>query len=66
MTSTTSTDKKSGQGLVFGLIALIGLFLLIFKIIEDSEPGAIPLFLLLVGGIGGLRHYLLQRRHKKS
>ena len=32
------------------LIAAVGAALMAFKVVEDSEPGAIPLILVLVGG----------------
>lgn len=32
------------------LIVAVGAALMAFKIVEDSEPGAIPLLLVLIGG----------------
>lgn len=40
------------------LIVAVGAALMAFKIVEDSEPGALPLLLLLVGGAW----YLIGRR----
>lgn len=45
----------------FTLMA-IGVGLLIFKITVDSEPGAVPLILLLVGACG----YFVQRRKARN
>jgi len=47
---------------IFPIILLvIGLFLLVFKIYADSEPGALPLFLLLVGTV-----WLIVTRFKRK
>ncbi|GAB2993488.1 hypothetical protein GCM10010960_08200 [Arenimonas maotaiensis] len=40
------------------LIVAVGAALMAFKIVEDSEPGAIPLLLVLIGGAW----YLIGRR----
>ncbi len=40
------------------LIVAVGAALMAFKIVEDSEPGALPLLLVLVGGAW----YLIGRR----
>lgn len=40
------------------LIVAVGAALMAFKIVEDSEPGALPLLLVLVGGAW----YLIRRR----
>lgn len=42
------------------LIAAVGAALMAFKIVEDSEPGAIPLILVVVGGIG---YFIRLRKH---
>lgn len=47
--------------LALGLVVL-GVMLMIMKIIADSEPGAIPLLLILVGTAG----YLLARKGQSS
>ncbi len=47
--------------LALGLVAL-GIILMIMKIFVDSEPGAIPLLLILVGSAG----YLLARKGQSS
>lgn len=44
-----------------GLLAL-GIMLMIMKISADSEPGAIPLLMILVGSGG----YLLARKSRSS
>ncbi|MBZ9629154.1 hypothetical protein LB465_00070 [Salegentibacter sp. LM13S] len=43
-------------------IIAIGVILLIFKIVVDSEPGAIPLFLVTLGISG----FLISKFRKKS
>lgn len=42
-------------------IIVIGILLMIFKITVDSEPGAIPVFLVIIGTLG-----LLFKRLKKK
>jgi len=44
------------------VIIVIGLILLVFKIYADSEPGALPLLLLLVGS----GWYLFARRQLRG
>jgi len=59
-----NTDNKlpSTMHTIFPIILLvIGLFLLVFKIYADSEPGALPLFLLLVGTV-----WLIVTRFKRK
>jgi cytochrome c-type biogenesis protein CcmH/NrfF len=48
----TTNKQQATLHTVFPIILLvIGLFLVMFKIYADSEPGALPLFLLLVGTV---------------
>jgi lipoprotein signal peptidase len=52
-TRTLSTVK-----LVSGIVAIIGALLAAMMIYTESEPGALPLALILLGGIG----YVIARR----
>lgn len=48
--------------LSLGIIA-IGLILMVFKIVSDSEPGAIPLAIILAGAVAyGVTHFSVQSR----
>lgn len=47
----TDTTKIPMQKILSLLILVVGLALMIMKIYADSEPGAIPLALVLVGAI---------------
>jgi hypothetical protein len=59
---TTTNKQRATLHTVFPIILLvIGLFLVVFKIYADSEPGALPLFLLLVGTL-----WLIVTRLKKK
>lgn len=40
-------------------LMVVGFALMAFKIVEDSEPGAIPLLLVLVGGTW---HFIRRRK----
>ena len=42
------------------LIIAVGAALMVFKIVEDSEPGAIPLLLVLIGGAW---YFIGRRKH---
>ena len=45
-----STEKRpAARALVPVVIIIIGILLMIGKIVADSEPGAIPILLILVG-----------------
>jgi hypothetical protein len=46
---TGGPKKLKTQTLLSLLILGIGILLMVFKIYADSEPGAIPLFMVLVG-----------------
>ena len=41
-------------------LVAVGAALMAFKIVEDSEPGAIPLLLVLIGGAW---YFLGRRKH---
>lgn len=62
----TDNNKKTMMArLAPLLIIVIGLLLMAMKIVEDSEPGAIPLLLVLIGTVW----FFLQRfkfRSQKS
>jgi len=56
--------KVTMQTLLSILIMAIGLLLMVFKIYADSEPGAIPLLLIIVGGGWFLvTRFQLRRKH---
>ncbi|HZW39183.1 MAG TPA: hypothetical protein VFF33_07800 [Ignavibacteriaceae bacterium] len=52
-------DKQMVYKILSIIIIVIGVLLLIFKIYSDSEPGAIPLLLIIIG-IG----FLIYSRNK--
>lgn len=48
------TDNEKKEQSLTGiplLILVLGLLLMVFKIYADSEPGALPLLLVLVGSV---------------
>ena len=57
------TTLKSPFALFSILIFLVGFALLVMKIVVDSEPGAIPLMLVLIGAIS---FFLNRYRSRKS
>ncbi len=46
---TNNSKKQKVQIMLSVLIIVIGVVLMILKIIADSEPGAIPLLLIVLG-----------------
>jgi positive regulator of sigma E activity len=46
---TNNSKKIKASSLVSILILVIGVLLMVFKIVVDSEPGAIPLLLIVIG-----------------
>lgn len=48
---TENIKKTSMQSLLSKLVIAIGILLMVFMITTESEPGALPLFLILVGTI---------------
>ncbi len=46
---TNNTKKQRIQIMLSVLIVVIGVVLMIIKIVADSEPGAIPLLLIILG-----------------
>ena len=49
--TTKNNEKQTIQTLLPLLLIAIGVLLMIFKIVVDSEPGAIPLLLILAGAV---------------
>jgi len=56
---TDNSKKLKIKELISVLTIVIGILLMLMKIYEDSEPGAIPLLLILLGAGG----YLITRGH---
>jgi hypothetical protein len=48
---TEDAKKFKTQTLISLLVIGIGILLMVFKIYADSEPGAIPLFMILAGAV---------------
>ena len=46
---TDNQKKLKMQSILSMLILIIGMLLMVFKIYADSEPGALPLLLVIVG-----------------
>jgi lipoprotein signal peptidase len=61
-TITDKSKKLKTQKLISVLAVVIGALLVIFKIYEDSEPGAIPLLMIISGTAG----YFIARFQKSS
>lgn len=59
---TNRLDKRKMHTLISVLVGALGLVLMIGKIYADSEPGAIPLALILVG----IGWYIVARFRFKS
>ena len=43
-------DKSRSHTVVSGLVAALGVGLLIYMVVVESEPGALPLLLIAAGG----------------
>jgi c-di-AMP phosphodiesterase-like protein len=46
---TDDSNKLKMHRIISLIIIVIGILLMMMKIFEDSEPGAIPLLLIIVG-----------------
>jgi c-di-AMP phosphodiesterase-like protein len=46
---TDDSNKLKMHRIISLIIIIIGILLMMMKIFEDSEPGAIPLLLIIVG-----------------
>lgn len=45
--------KQAGvKGMGFLIVLILGVVLMTFTIITESEPGALPLLLVLIGAVG--------------
>ncbi|WP_216746148.1 hypothetical protein [Paucihalobacter ruber] len=44
--------KKNRLKLLFAVILILGLVLLVYMILIEDEPGALPLLLALIGALG--------------
>ena len=49
MRRTRTTGRWGAQSIAAATVLVTGLLLMVFKIRADSEPGAIPLALVLIG-----------------
>lgn len=50
---------------IFLIVFVLGIALMTFMIVVESEPGALPLFIVAVGSFGSVLTWIKSRRSQK-
>lgn len=62
-----SIEKLKAQRVAAGFVFGVGVALMAMMITTESEPGLVPLVLVLVGGIGlAVTHLRIRSQHRRA